>query len=58
MFIDSVAKATTTNLYYELIHFEKEVYSRQVNHKDRMVYSIYELKSQKAFFISNTFSEY
>ena len=25
-----------------LKHFEKEVYSRRVNHKDRIVYTIYE----------------
>jgi len=25
-----------------LRHFEKEVYSRRVNHKDRIVYTIYE----------------
>jgi len=25
-----------------LMYFEKEVYSRRVNHKDRMIYTVYE----------------
>ena len=29
-----------------LRYFEKEVYSRRVNHKDRIVYTIYESKKQ------------
>ncbi len=29
-----------------LKYFEKEVYSRRVNHKDRVVYTIYEFKKE------------
>lgn len=39
-----------------LKYFEKEVYSRRVNHKDRLVYTIYE--SDKIIDISSTRGHY
>jgi len=48
--------STGTGKPERLRYFEKEVYSRRVNHKDRLIYTIYE--DQKEIDISSFRSHY